>query len=260
MAGDLEPRNERAHAPMVEHLEELRKRLIWGLLALVIGVSVGWVFAGDLYDLLTVHYLQIVAGFDAPPNLKAFGIAEIFMLQFRLGAYAGVVVALPVLLYQVLAFIVPALTPAEKRYIWTVLPATVVLFAAGVVFGYLVVVPLSVRFFIGVTQASGAELIFTAKQYFDLVTGICLPLGLAFEMPVVVWLLATLGVVTGKFLRRIWKYAILGIFVIAAFISPGSSVVDQVVMALPLLGLYEISIWVASFAERKRQRRLAADG
>lgn len=260
MADEQDQRQEGTTAPVVEHLEELRRRIIWSLLALIVCVAVGWVFSPAIYDYLTAQFLALGSEFPVKIELSAFGITEIFMLQFRLGAYAGFALASPFILYQLLSFVMPALTPAEKRLVWGVLPSTVLLFVAGVLFGYLIVVPLSTRFFIGVSLASGVHLIVTAKQYFDMVTGICMPLGLAFEMPVVVWLLASLGMVTGGFLRRIWKYMILVIFVVAAFISPGSSVVDQIVMAIPLLGLYEISIWVAGFAERKRKKRQAAAG
>lgn len=255
MADDQGQQRDATTAPVVEHLEELRRRIIWSLLALMVAVAVGWVFAPDIYDFLTQQFLRLSRGYAGKVQFSAFGITEIFMLQFRLGAYAGFVLAAPFILYQVLAFVLPALTPSEKRLVWGLLPATLLLFVAGVLFGYLVVVPLSLRFFITVTLAANVNLIFTAKQYIDLVMGICLPLGLAFELPVVVWLLATLGVVTAAFLRRIWKYMVVVIFVLAAFISPGSSVVDQIVMAVPLLGLYEISIWVAGFAERRRRRQ-----
>lgn len=235
-------------APVMEHLEELRRRIIWSLLAVVVGIAVGWVFIGQLYQWLVNQ---------APKTLTAFGPTEVFMVQFHMGAIAGLVLASPFILYQAIAFILPALTPEEKRYLYTLLPATIVLFVLGVLFGYFVVLKASLRFFISFTEAAGTEFIWTPRQYFDLIIRITVPLGLAFELPVVVYLLAQLGIIGGALLARMRKFALLGILILAAFISPGPSVIDQLVMAVPLLLLYEVSIWIAALVERRKRRTRA---
>lgn len=232
-------------APVMEHLEELRRRIIWSLLAVALGTAVGWVFVLDLFRTLVRH---------SPLPLQSFGPAEVFVVQFRMGAVAGLVLASPVVLYQIIAFVLPALTTAERRWLFSLLPATLVLFVLGVLFGYFVLLPASLRFFLYVAQVSGTPVIFTVKQYFDLIIKLTVPLGLVFELPVVVWLLAQLGIVSAGLLARLRKYAILVIFIVAAVISPGTDVVSQVVMAVPLLILYEASIWVAALVERRKRR------
>ncbi|BDG59154.1 twin-arginine translocase subunit TatC [Caldinitratiruptor microaerophilus] len=233
-------------APVMEHLEELRRRIIWSLVAVAIGVAVGWVFVGDVFRLLMRQ---------APLPLQSFGPAEVFVVQFRMGALAGLVLASPVVLYQIIAFVLPALTPTEKRWLFSLLPATLILFVLGVLFGYLVLLPMSLRFFLYVAETAGTPVIFTVRQYFDLIIKLTVPLGVVFELPVVVWLLAQIGLVSSAMLGRLRKYAVVGIFVVAAVISPGTDVVSQVIMAVPLLALYEAGIWIAYLVERRKRAR-----
>ncbi|MCG0238114.1 MAG: twin-arginine translocase subunit TatC [Firmicutes bacterium] len=238
-------------APLVEHLEELRRRIIWSLIASAVGIAVGWVFVGRLYRWLAAQ---------APQELTALSPTEVFMVQFHMGVIAGLVLASPVILYQIIAFILPALTPQEKRYLFTLLPAGILLFVLGVLFGYFVVFRASLRFFVEFTAASNTQMFLTPRTYFNLILRITVPLGIAFELPVAVYLLAQLGILSGTLLIRLRKFAIVGVLILAAFLSPGPSVIDQLTMAVPLLLLYQLSVWIALWVERRRLRSPAAGG
>lgn len=240
-------------APIMEHLEELRRRIIYIIIAAVIGVAIGWTFTGDLYRYLIGSLNQIAPG----TKVTQIGFTEVFWVQFSLGAWSGLILVSPFILYQIIAFVLPALTPPERRYLFIMLPSTILAFAVGATFAFVMVLPLIARFFLGLTVASHTEYIVTPRQYIDLIKGLIVPFGAVFELPLVVWLLARLGVVTAALLRRVRKLAILVIFVLAALLSPGPDIVTQLSMAIPMFGLYEASIWLAKLAERQRER---ADG
>jgi sec-independent protein translocase protein TatC len=183
--------------------------------------------------------------------LIQYSFSDAFMAEFRLAILAGLVLAFPVVLYQVVAFILPALMPPERRLLYIGLPFATVLFLGGWAFGWFVVVPLTKVFFLDLAAGLSVQPTITPQGYLDFVLDLCNPLGLAFEMPLLVLILSRIGLVSAQFLARIRKYAFLIILIIAAILSP-PDVVSMTIFFVPLYGLYEFSILLARVAGKKK--------
>lgn len=232
---------------IVEHLQELRQRIVRSLLALVVCVGVAVVFAHQAFT-----YIMSTAKIgDEPLKLQQINISDTFLTEFRLAIIGGLVLAFPFILYQLVAFVIPALHPNERRLLYVGLPFATLLFVGGWSFGWFVVVPLTKGFFVNVANTAGIESAITPSSYISFVLGICNPLGIAFELPLVVLILARIGLVTAAFLARIRKFAFLAIMILAALLSP-PDVISMSIFLVPLYGLYEISIILARFAGKKR--------
>lgn len=229
---------------LLEHLEELRWRLIWIIVALVIGTGVGWGFSGQILG----HMIRPIgeAVFLAP--------GEAFYTHLRLAFMVGVVLAFPMLIYQIGAFIWPALHRHERKHVLIFLPFALILFIGGVVFSYFVMMPLVFRFFLGFESEQLTAAI-SVSSHVSFVIGLILPAGLVFQLPVFSLLLARLGIITPEFLKRWRKIALFFVFVLAAFITP-PDVISQIILAGPLLALYELSILVARLGQKARQKAL----
>lgn len=232
---------------IVEHLQELRQRIVRSLLALIVCVGVAVTFAHRAFS-----YIMSTATFgDNPISIQQISISDTFLTEFRLAIIGGLVLAFPFILYQIVAFVVPALHPNERRILYMGLPFATLLFIAGWSFGWFVVVPLTKGFFLNVAATAGVESAITPSSYISFVLGICNPLGIAFELPLVVLILARIGLVTATFLARIRKFAFLAIMILAALLSP-PDVISMSIFLVPLYGLYEVSIILARFAGKKR--------
>jgi len=223
-----------------DHLEELRRRLIVCLVAVFAAFLVCWYWAPQLFEIVAAPVRKVL-----PPgqNLAYTTLAEPFMLYFRVAMLAGVIVASPVILWQLWLFVAPALYRHERRWIWPFLIASVFLFVCGCVFGYVEAFPLVVGFLIGVGKPFQAMI--TINEYLGTASKIILGLGLCFEMPVLIFFLARMGVVSEKWLLAKFKYAILIIFIVAAVITPTPDVTTQCVFALPMILLYLLGVGVA---------------
>ena len=240
----------RERMTIVQHLEELRRRLIWSALTLVVTMGIAFAYSGQMFNLV----LRPVVGpiQQAGGQIAYLNITEGIMIQFQLAMYAGFILASPVIGYHILAFILPGLTSREKRYIWIYLPAAALLFIAGVMMSYLIFLPYAVRFLVSFGAAQ-ARTIVSVRSLIGFVSSFVLPFGLIFELPLVTALLTRLGLVSSKLLSRIRKYAILVIFIVAAILTP-PDVISQISMAIPLYALFEISIIVAKVVERRVKR------
>lgn len=230
---------------VMEHLSELRNRIIKVILAIVISVMVMVFFAHD-----AMTYILSTATADGV-ELVQTSFSDAFLTEFRLAIMGGLVLAFPVVLYQVVAFVLPALRPAERRILYVGLPFATLLFAAGWAFGWFVVVPITKGFFLSVARSAGVNAMITPREYISFILGICNPLGIAFELPLVVLILARIGLITAGFLARVRKFAFLAIMILAAVLSP-PDVISMSIFLLPLYGLYEFSILLARLAEKKR--------
>jgi sec-independent protein translocase protein TatC len=230
-----------------EHLEELRRRLMVSLVALFVGFLLCWYWAPKLFDFLAAPVRRVL-----PPgqNLAYTTLAEPFVLYFRVAMLAGVILTSPVILWQIWLFVAPALYKHERKWIWPFLIASVFFFLCGCAFGYYEAFPLVVGFLIGVGKPFQA--VITINEYLGTATKIILGLGLCFEMPILIFFLARMGVVSEKFLLAKLKYAILVIFIIAAVITPTPDVTTQCVFAVPMILLYLLGIAVA-WIFRKRE-------
>jgi sec-independent protein translocase protein TatC len=237
---------------LFEHLDELRKRLMWAIVALAVGVIVAAVFNSLVFDLL-LYPLQQVSGLDpAAYKLTTFSPAEPFMTSLKIWVVVGVMLAAPFLIWQFWAYVGPAFTSTEKRYFYPVVIATTLLFLGGVVFGYLIVLPKGLQFLLGFGSGN-FNIQNRASDYFTFVALFVLAFGAVFEMPVVLVLLAKVGVLDDKFLRKNRRYAILINAIVAAVITPSQDAFSMLAMFIPLVILYEISIPLARLVQPKRQ-------
>jgi sec-independent protein translocase protein TatC len=242
----------------IEHLEELRKRLIISLVAVGIGFGVCYYFSQEIFRLLMIPLQRAL-----PPGATLIFTtpAEAFFTYMKLGLIAGVFVASPVVLYQIWLFVAPGLYSHEKRYAVPFVISSSFLFIGGAAFGYFLVFPLIFKFFMGF--ATG--LIQPAprlKESLSFCAMLLLAFGLIFELPVFILFLAKLGVVDVRMLSRNRKYVIIAAFIVAAILTP-PDVISQFMLAIPLLLLYEASIWVAKIFGRKPKpggQRLPAKG
>lgn len=240
--------------PFLDHLEELRWRIIYALIALIIGVGFSF-WALTRFDIIGVlqqpilPYLQNGKLVYTHPG-DAFSI--VLTMSFALGA----LLAAPVILYQVWAFVAPALYKNERRLIIPVLMGAVGLFVAGVSLAFFVVLPLAVSWLMGFQSASLQPMI-TASAYFNFAVSMSLAFGLCFELPIVILALAALGIVTPEILNRYRRHALVASVVAGAFLTPGDLFMTTLVMAVPLYFLYEISVALSYGVHRRRLKRQA---
>jgi len=245
-----EPADE-AGKPMefMDHLAELRTRLLRSLVYAAIGACVGWfIYDPFLYDFL-MHPLR--AHLD-PTRFPVtwFNIMEPLMIRMTVSAVAGVVMFSPLILYEAWAFIYPALLPHERRYVIPLMPASFVLFAAGVVLAYLAV-PL-VFLFASKFVMSNEVVLNHVKWYIPFLVKVCLAMGLVFQMPIIFFILAKLELVTTEMLVSKWRHAVVTILVAAAIITPTPDPINMTLLAAPILGLYFLSVVVVKLVERKK--------
>ncbi|MHB1148904.1 MAG: twin-arginine translocase subunit TatC [Thermoleophilia bacterium] len=235
---------------LIEHLEELRKRIIISIIAIAAGMTVCYIFQAPLLRLLVT-----------PLNgreLITLTPAESFMTVFKVAAYAGVIVASPVLIYQIWAFAAPGLRQRERRVILGATAFTTLLFLAGVVFAWLLVLPRGLDFLLTYSAEFFNQQI-QATPYFTFVALFLLGFGLIFETPALILSLVFIEIVDVKTLARQRKYAILIGAVVSAAITPGTDFFSMLAMFVPFLVLYEVSVLLARVIERSRRKKKAAD-
>ncbi|HEX6308891.1 MAG TPA: twin-arginine translocase subunit TatC [Longimicrobiales bacterium] len=240
--------------PFFDHLEELRWRIIWSLAALVAGTGVGF-WAALRFDLLSLLKRPLDPYVDGA-QLLALSVTSPFMIHFQIALTVGVVLAAPIIAYQIWAFLAPALTKREKRSIVPALYLGAVLFCIGVAVAYMYVLPMTLKF-LGSFQSESLTWALTVDFYFGFVLKLLVAFGVMFELPVVVMILATLGLVTSKFLASKRRYAIAAMAVAAVLITPGDAITASIFMMGPLMLLYELSILLAKLVERGRARAAA---
>ena len=235
-----------AKMSFLDHLDELRKRLIACVYGLIVGCVIGFYFVDRIQEFIWLPLFHQLGG---GKFMYTQGF-EPFMLTMKIGALAGLFVALPFIMYQVWLFIAPGLYSHEKKMAIPFVFFCTAFFLTGAAFCHFVAFPWTWKFFLG-WETTYMEFRPAIGPAFSLYVKMILGFGLIFQMPTVVYFLARMGVVTAWFLLRNTKYAVLAIFIIAAVISPGTDIVSQVLMAGPMLGLYGVSILVAwAFAKR----------
>jgi sec-independent protein translocase protein TatC len=245
-----------AEMPFLDHLEELRWRILWSMLAVLL-CSIGAFFAVTSLNVIGFLMLPIVPYLENG-KLIFLGVTDPLFITFKLAIAIGLVVASPIVFYHVWSFLSPALLPRERRAIVPALYLGLVLFAGGVALAYMIALPFTIEFMMNF-QVASLEPNITAGFYFSFVTKLLLAFGIMFEMPVAVLVLSALGLVTSGFLRAKRRYAIAILAIVAAMITPGDAVTATVILLGPLLVLYELSIGLARLVERGRARAAAAD-
>ena len=251
-------------APLMDHLVELRRRLIWSVLALLVAFGVCFYFAGQIFAFLVQ---PLIAGFGGPGEgrLVYTKLYEAFFTEVRVAFFAAFFVSFPIIANQIWAFVAPGLYGQEKRAFLPFLIATPILFTLGAALAYYFVMPTAIRFFLGYQgQVPGIrqEALPAMGEYLSFVMHFILAFGIAFLLPVLLMLMERAGLVTRTQLKSGRRYAILIAFVIAAVATP-PDVISQFMLAIPLILLYEISLIAIWFTERRRARgakAAAADG
>ena len=247
-----------AEMPFLDHLEELRWRLLWALLAIVVGSGFG-IWAVMHFDVLGLLIDPIRPHLETG-KLTYLSPSDPFFLTLRLGLTVGFLLASPVVMYQLWSFVAPALLPSEKRAIVPSLYLGLVLFAGGVAMAYYIALPITLEFFMTTFQVESLEAQIVAGQYLSLVVKMLIAFGAIFEVPVVVLVLSAMGLVTSAFLREKRRYAIAGMAILAALLTPGDVITLTIMMMLPLIILYELSIGLAVMMERRRARQPEVEG
>ncbi|MER3452031.1 MAG: twin-arginine translocase subunit TatC [Thermus sp.] len=244
-------------APLVEHLEELRSRLLWSILAWAVATGVAWSFRIQLLDWLK-RPLDLAARQNGiQVNLIVLDITEPFLVSLKVAAFGGLVLVLPFIVYQIWAFIAPGLYEHEKRLAVPFLLGAGFSFALGALFAYYGFLPFAIPFLLGFLGDVVTPQI-SIGRYMGQVLLMMAVMGLVFEMPVVSYLLARLGILSSSFLARNWRIAVVLLLTLAAIITPTVDVVSLAIVSLPLLVLYWISVLVARLAERQRPKEAEA--
>jgi sec-independent protein translocase protein TatC len=240
----------------LEHLEELRTRIFHALVAVAVGMGVCWWYHEALFGFMQKPILDVLRQNGLPQKLVYLTPAEPFNLYLKVSALAGLFLTSPYVLYQVWLFISPGLYRREKRYAVPFMVSTIVLFVAGGYFGYRMVYPAALKFLIGIgTQFTP---MITIHEYTDLFLTVILGLGLVFEMPILIFFLALMGVVSAGWMWRNIRYGILVIFIIAGALAPTPDISSMCIFAAPMVALYFVSIAVAWFVHPTQRQARAA--
>jgi len=229
----------------LDHLEELRWRIIYSLIGIIVGAVICFVFIDFLVDIVLLNPARKV-GADLQ-NLKPFG--QVF-LYFQVAIVGGLILSIPNVFYQLWRFISPALHKREKKYILAIVIFSSVCFLIGIVFAYFVMLPLTLSFaaHFGSTTIKNQ---FAIDEYMSIIFSVMLGAGLIFELPMISFFLSKLGILEPSFMRKYRRHAIVIIMILAAVLSPGTDPVSQMVLAVPLVVLYEVSIIISKFSVKK---------
>jgi sec-independent protein translocase protein TatC len=255
---------ERAELPgmsLLEHLQELRKRLVYSLLSIAAGFGVAYGFHDKIAALMIAPITTALAAHHLPTKLVYTNPMDGFNFYLKIGLFGGVILASPFILYQVWLFIAPGLYQNEKRYVVPFMAATIGLFLAGAFFGYQFVYPGALEFLIGYSKQFTPMV--TIGEYMELFSTVILGLGIVFELPILVFFLSLFGLVSSKWLWKNVRYAILCIFIVAGIITPTPDPLSMCIFATPMLLLYVISIGVAHLVHpdhrnKKKKEKLEA--
>lgn len=241
--------------PFLDHLEELRRRIFYSLLFVVLATLASLFFINQIFAFLVAPYndaLRIAAegqpaGAAGSSRLVFFTPTGGFMIYVKLAATAGLLVSLPFVFYQLWKFVAPGLLEQEKRFVPALVFFTALCFGLGAAFCYYVVLKFGLGFLLSFQSVDLMPMI-SIEEYFGFVTALIFIFGILFEMPVIAYLLTRIGLLTPEFLRQKRPYSIIVIFVVAAIITPSVDAFTQILLAVPLMGLYEISIWISRLA------------
>lgn len=236
-----------ARMSFLDHLEELRSRLLKSLIALALGFGVAWGYHEEIFHFMVRPLKQ------ANPTLELIATTptEAIMLYMKMSFFVGIFIAAPFLLYQIWAFIAPGLYSHEKSYAIPFVMFGTLFFIAGAAFGHYYLFPVTLKF---LGEFGGQDIKFMPRitEYYDFYSWFLLALGIVFQVPVIIFVLARIGIVTAGFLLRQFKWAVLLSFIVAAVVTPTPDMVTQTLLALPMIGLYLLGVVVAAIFGKKR--------
>ncbi|MDR2405059.1 MAG: twin-arginine translocase subunit TatC [Deltaproteobacteria bacterium] len=238
----------------LEHLGELRGRIIKSLLSVLLGMLIAYEFSGGVLSFL-VRPLMVLM--PEGRGLIATGLPETFLIHVKIALWAGVIISSPFWLYQLWSFVAPGLYRRERKAVFRLTLATVLLLICGAAFAYFVVLPIGFKFFLSFS-GDNITILPVVHEYLSLVMTLLLSFGLAFELPLLLMFMASTGLIDSKKLRSFRPYAVIIIVTLAAFLTP-PDVISQVLMSIPMFGLYELSIFLIKGKERALARELAGE-
>jgi sec-independent protein translocase protein TatC len=247
--------NELSGMSLLEHLEELRKRILFSVIAMAVGFGACWRFAPTIFMYMQEPITEVLRRHKLDTNLIYLNPTEPFNLYLKVGLMAGLFVASPFILYQVWAFIAPGLYRNERRYVVPFMASTVGLFVAGGLFGYFLVYPAALNFLI--EYGGNFKPMITIGEYMDLFITVIVGLGIVFELPILIFFLALMGVVSAGWLWRNLRYSVLVMFIIAAILTPTTDIVNMCIFAAPMIGLYLVGIGIAWLVHPAQRRARA---
>lgn len=228
-----------------QHLDELRKRLLYSVIALFLGVLISTIFAKDLLELIA----EPIGGLE---NLLSIQVGENLSVYFRLTLLSGFIISLPVIIVQIYRFVSPGLEKKEKRWLFAVIPIGTLLFLAGATFAYFVMLPTAIPFLV---EFPGPDVVPKWKDYVSFVTNILFWIGISFEAPLLMFILTKLGIINTKMLIKHWQYALIIIAVIAAVVTPTADPINMAILMAPLIALYILGILFSAIAQNQRKNK-----
>lgn len=244
--------------PLLDHLVELRQRLIYAVAGITVAFAVCFFFSGQIYDILLWPYKYATDSAGLKDVRIIFTAPhELFFVYLKVAFFGAIFIAFPVIATQLYLFVAPGLYKNEQQAFLPFLIATPVLFLLGAMLVYFIVMPLALQFFIGLAKEAGdgssvkIEMLPKANEYLSFIMTLIMAFGICFQMPVLLTLLGKAGLATSAGLRKNRKYAIIGVFAVAAFLTP-PDVITQIGLAFPTLALYEVSIYLVQMIEKKR--------
>ena len=236
--------------PIRQHLVELRKRVTWSVIAVLVCTAIAFAFHQQVLSVL----MKPAGGFIEIPNRKPIftELTEFIGVAMKVSLLIGLFLSLPFVLFQAVLFVAPGLNKAERRYLFTLLPASLLSFAGGAAFGYFFLFPPAVKFLLSFGSDIATPYI-RIGNYAGLMLTLLFWMGIVFEIPIVLFFLSKIGVVNSRFLARQRKYAVVVAFILGAIITPTFDPVNQTLVALPIIVMYEVGIWLAKLGGRGRQ-------
>lgn len=244
----------------LDHLAELRSRLIKAVFSVLVMMMISFVFSNDIIKLL-LYPPMIIPNIKPPIEMMRPVITQVqglMMVKIQVGLISGIILSLPIILFQLWRFISPGLRKKERRYAIPIILSATICFIIGALFSFLVVIPITLNFLLSMGDIDKElgiviENMIDLDSYLGFVTGFMLITGLTFELPVLAFFLTKIGVLSHKFMRKYWRHAAIASLVIAAIVTPTTDMITLFVVAAPMIVLYEISIWVSMITGRKKE-------
>ena len=243
--------------PFLEHMEDLRWVIIKIVLTMMVSMGTSFFFVKDLMHLLRIPLREVSPELES--MLVVHKITESFMITIELAFFAGIVLALPFLIYFLAGFILPALTRQEKKFLFPGIAGSTALFAAGVVASYHYILPKTLKFFYDYSVATGVRIMWSWKDYLSFASWLTIGLGLLCQLPIVVIVLSIVGLVDYPLLSRTRAYAISGILILSGIVAPTPDPITLLTLAAPVILLYEACIWIVWLLDRRKKKRAALD-